>query len=161
MVCSSSVLELFAASLYNNVWKHTRIIYRNVLKTKHNCSLKHEMPGLELYASEFQQSLKTFKIYIAVLATLLQDFLFLMTLLINKYKVSNTWHFWLTPWELPADWWEWEFDHTIEPITECVRKNSLIYRFLIHCYQTCFMIGLTNDQIMILTNHNYLVLDGQ
>ena len=40
----------------------------------------------------------------------------------------------------------------IEPITECVRKNSLICKFLMDCYQTCFMIGLTSAQIMILTN---------
>ncbi len=41
----------------------------------------------------------------------------------------------------------------IEPITECIRKNSLISKFVMHCYQTCFMIGLRNDQIMILVNH--------
>ncbi len=41
----------------------------------------------------------------------------------------------------------------IEPIRECVRKNSLICKFVMHRYQTCFMIGLTNDQITILTNH--------
>ncbi len=43
----------------------------------------------------------------------------------------------------------------IEPITECLRKNSLICKFLMHCYQTCFMIGLTNDHIMIWTNHTW------
>ena len=42
---------------------------------------------------------------------------------------------------------------SIESITECVRKNSLKCKFLMYCYQTCFMIGLTNDHIMILTNH--------
>ncbi len=58
----------------------------------------------------------------------------------------------LTPWELPADWSKWNFDH-IEPITECVRKNSLTCKFLMHCYQTSFMIGLTKDHMTILTNH--------
>ncbi len=46
--------------------------------------------------------------------------------------------------------WIWS---SIEPITECVRKNSLICKFVIHCYQTCFMIGSTNDHTRILTNH--------
>ncbi len=36
-----------------------------------------------------------------------------------------------------------------EPITECVRKNSLISKFVMHCNQTCFMIGLRNDQVTI------------
>ncbi len=41
----------------------------------------------------------------------------------------------------------------IEPIADFVRKNSLISKFVMHCYQTCFMIDLRNDQITILTTH--------
>ncbi len=33
------------------------------------------------------------------------------------------------------------------------KKNSLICKSVMHCYQTYLMIGLTYDQIMELTNH--------
>ncbi len=41
----------------------------------------------------------------------------------------------------------------IEQIREGVRKNSLICKFLMLCYQSFIMIGLTNEHVMILTNH--------
>ncbi len=40
----------------------------------------------------------------------------------------------------------------IEPIRECVIKNSLICKFVMLCYQSFIMIGLTNENVMILTN---------
>ncbi len=40
----------------------------------------------------------------------------------------------------------------IEPIRECVGKNTLMCKFLILCYQSFIMIGLTNENFMILTN---------
>ena len=40
----------------------------------------------------------------------------------------------------------------IQPIRKHVRKNSLICKFLMLCYQSYIMIGLTNENFMIFTN---------
>ncbi len=74
---------------------------------------------------------------------------FFITLLPNQCKISKIFNPMRTTCRL-VTMRIWSY---IEPITECARKNSLICKFLMHCYQTCYMIGLTNDQIMVLTNH--------
>ncbi len=65
----------------------------------------------------------------------------------------------LTPWELPADWSKWVFNH-IEPIREGVKKYSLMHKFVVWHFQSCIMIGLKNEEFMNLINQK-IMLEGQ
>ena len=48
----------------------------------------------------------------------------------------------------------------IKPSGNVLEKNSLICKFLMLCYQTCFMIGLTKWPYHDI-NQSYMVLEGQ
>ncbi len=49
----------------------------------------------------------------------------------------------------------------IEPIRKHVRKNNLMCKFLMLCYQSFIMIGLRNEHNYHDINQSYMVLEGQ
>ncbi len=66
----------------------------------------------------------------------------------------------LTQSELPADWSIKCISSFIEPIRDGVRKSRLLCSTVMPHYQRLIIIGLKNQQLMILTNQKFCYISS-